>query len=129
MKHNFPKELQKQLSKTDPDRLNGYIEMFDRLLLYNVALNVLPDDAVDDILEKWEQAIKHTINTESTLRTTFLQSTPQGRMARKQKEPDGEAMRLQFLDTLDLAKMIVSRNLQKVDEDDISDDGNDSSIP
>lgn len=111
-------DIHKRISQADPERLSGYIDMFDRLLLYNVAAATIPPKAIGGILEKWEGAIKSIIDNESQLRTNFLESTPQGRLARKQNQPDGEAMRLLFLSTLSTAKEIVSRNLQRDNEGD-----------
>jgi len=51
-------------------------------------------------------------------RTHFLESTPQGRLAKKQQQPDGEDIRLLFLNTLDTAKQIVTRNLQRDEDED-----------
>ena len=114
----IPKDIHKRISEADPDRLNGYIDIFDRLLLYNLAAGTLPSEVLDGMIEKWAKTIKTTIDTEAQHRTHFLESTPQGRLARKQQQPDGEELRLLFLNTLDTAKQIVSRNLQRNDEDD-----------
>ena len=110
--------MHKKISEADPERLNGYIGMFDRLLLYNLAVGSMPPEILDEMIEKWAQTIKSTIDTEAQHRTHFLESTPQGRLAKKQDQPDGEALRLLFLETLSTAKQIVSRNLQR-NEDDI----------
>lgn len=114
----IPKDIHKKISEADPDRLNGYIDMFDRLLLYNLAVGTMPPGILDDMIEKWARTIKGTIDTEAKHRTHFLESTPQGRLAQKQQQPDGEDLRLLFLATLDTAKQIVARNLQRNDEDD-----------
>ncbi|KKK51117.1 hypothetical protein LCGC14_3118170 [marine sediment metagenome] len=73
--------MRKKISEADPERLNGYIDMFEH-------------------------------------RTHFLESTPQGRLAKKQQQPDGEDIRLLFLNTLDTAKQIVTRNLQRDEDED-----------
>lgn len=112
------KSMHKKISEADPERLNGYIGMFDRLLLYNLAVGSMPAEILDEMIEKWAQTIKSTIDTEAQHRTHFLESTPQGRLAKKQDQPDGESLRLLFLDTLSTAKQIVVRNLQR-NEDDI----------
>lgn len=114
--------MHKRISEADPDRLNGYIDMFDRLLLYNLAVGTMPPEVIDEMIEKWEQTLKSTIDTEAKHRTHFLESTPQGRLAKKQQQPDGEDIRLLFLETLDTAKQIVTRNLQR-NEDNIDFDG------
>lgn len=109
--------MHKKISEADPERLNGYIGMFDRLLLYNLAVGSMPPEILDEMIEKWSQTIKSTIDTEAQHRTHFLESTPQGRLAKKQDQPDGEALRLLFLETLSTAKQIVSRNLQRNEDD------------
>jgi len=117
----FSSEIQKRIAESDPERLNGYIGMFDRLLLYNLAVGSMPSELIDELIEKWEQTIKTTIDAESKHRTNYLESTPQGRLAKKQKQPDGEDVRLIFLNTLSTAKQIVTRNLQR-DESDFESD-------
>lgn len=114
----IPKNIHKKISEADPDRLSGYIDMFDRLLLYNLAVGTMPPEILDNMIEKWAQTIKGTIGAEAQHRTHFLESTPQGRLAKKQQQPDGEDLRLLFLETLDTAKQIVTRNLQRNDKDD-----------
>ena len=113
--------MRKKISEADPERLNGYIDMFDRLLLYNLAVGSMPPEILDEMIKKWVQTIKSTINTEVVHRTHFLESTPQGRLAKKQKQPDGENLRLLFLETLSTAKQIVARNLQRNEDDDDSE--------
>lgn len=78
----------------------------------------MPPEILDNMIDKWAQTIKSTIDAEARHRTHFLESTPQGRLAKKQQQPDGEDLRLLFLKTLDTAKQIVARNLQRNDEDD-----------
>lgn len=114
---DFPSEIQQKIQEADSERLNGYIEMFDRVLLYNIAAASLPSEVIDELIRRWEKTVKTTIDTESKHRTHFLESTPQGRVARKQDQPDGEDLRLLFLSTLDTAKDIVSHNLQRNEED------------
>ena len=110
--------MHKRISEADPERLNGYIGMFDRLLLYNLAVGSVSPEILDEMIKKWAQTIKTTIDTEAQHRTHFLESPPQGRLAKKQDQPDGEALRLLFLETLSTAKQIVSHNLQR-NEDNI----------
>lgn len=117
MKKRPDTEMHKKISEADPERLNGYIDMFDRLLLYNLAVGTLPPEILDEMIKKWAHTIKSTINIEAVHRTHFLESTPQGRVAKKQKQADGENLRLLFLDTLSTAKQIVTRNLQRNEDD------------
>lgn len=106
------KKLGKQISKTDPGRLNAYLDLFDKILLYNLAANMLPPNAIDEIIKKWEENIRISINSESTMRTDFLESSIEGRLAKKSNQPDGEQLRLNFLETLDVARNILLRNLK-----------------
>ena len=112
----FSQEMQKKISESEPEHLNVYIDMFDRLLLYSMAASSLPNEVINEMIEHWESAVKTTIDLESQRRTQFLESTPQGRLAKKQNQPDGEDIRLLFLTTLNTAKDIVSMNLKKPDE-------------
>lgn len=111
------KDLQQLIAEADHDRLSGYIEMFDRLLLYNLAAATMPPEAIGMLMEKWEQSIKTAINMESSLRTNFLESTPQGRMAKKHNQPDGEDLRLSSNQTLKTAKTILTRNFEHDEKD------------
>ena len=115
--NDFQSEIHQRMADADPERLNGYMAMFDRFLLYSLVAGVMPSEAIDEVVVKWENAVKITIDSESKHRTQFLESTPQGRLAKKQKQPDGEDLRLLFLETLGVAKDIVYSNLQHDDED------------
>lgn len=110
-------ETNQEMGRADPERLNGYIDMFDRMLLYNLAAGAFPPHIIDEIVAKWVEITKTTIDMESKHRTHFLESSPQGRLAKKQNQPDGEDLRLLCLDTLDMAKQIVTRNLQRDEKD------------
>jgi len=121
-KKKLSDQLKLKIAESDPERLNGYIEMFDRLLLYNIAASMLPPDAVNEMIEKWEDTVKSAIDMESCMRTHFLESTPQGRIAKQQKQPDGEDLRLLSAKTLDAAKMILIQNLQPREDDSGSHD-------
>ena len=88
MMNEFSNEMQKRIAESDPDRLNGYIDVFDRLLLYNLAVNSMPSEMLEMLVGQWDKTIKVTIGTESLHRTHFLESTPQGRLAKKQQQPD-----------------------------------------
>lgn len=124
--NNFSEEFQNQIARSDPERLRGYIDTFDRYLLYTLAVGSMPPEVIDQIIEKWEETIKATIDAESKNRTHFLESTPQGRLAKRQNIPDGEAIRLFYLDTLNTAKNVVMQNMQRHDDeldiDDVDDD-------
>lgn len=120
---DFQKEIQKRIAESDPERLNNYITMFDRFLLYSLVSGVMSQEAINELVKNWEHAVKATIDTESQRRTNFLESTPQGRLAKKQQQPDGEDIRLLFLATLDTAKLIVNANLSGKPEGSDDPDG------
>jgi len=109
---DFTKKIQEKISKADPNQLNIYIGLFDRLLLYSLAANFIPQEAIKEMIKKWEETIKTTINNDASRRTCFLESTSEGRVARKNKEPDGEYLRLLYLESLDTAKQILAKNLE-----------------
>ncbi len=117
MKNDIPPHLKARLDKADPERLEGYMRMFDRILLYNLAAHVMPPDSVNTILDFWEKAVKKTIDMDCQKFTQFLQSTPQGRLASLTGEqPDGEDMRLKYLGAFDIAQEIIASNITKPEE-------------
>ena len=86
-----PQELKKQAAAhSDHDKLDSYMKMYDRILLYTIAANLMPKESIDETIRLWEQVIKKTIDGEATLRTKFMESTPTGRVAKLRQEPDGE---------------------------------------
>ena len=107
------KDFQDRISAADPARLNCYIDMFDRFLLYSLVSNVMPEEAIQEIIQSWERTIKDTIDSECSMRTNFLESTLQGRLCKKHHQPDGEAIRLSALEGFNVAKEIVQSNLKK----------------
>jgi len=112
----IPKNIENQLNKVDPERLEGYMKMLDRTLLYNMAASILPRESMNSILELWEKTVKKSIDMDCQKFTNFLQKTPQGRLASMMEDqPDGEEMRLKFLETFDLAHQIVVGNLTPPD--------------
>jgi hypothetical protein len=112
-------DIKERINKVDVERLEGYMRMFDRILLYNLAANVMHPDTIKDIVGFWEKAVKQSIDTDCQKFTTFLQSTPQGRLASLTgTNPDGEDMRLRFLGAFDVAHEIISANTTKLDIDD-----------
>lgn len=101
------------IAHSDPEHLNVYIDLFDRLLLYNLAANAFSPEAIQELMNQWEKTVKSTIDTESSHRTQFLEATPQGRIAKKNNHPDGEDLRLLFNTTLQTAKHILQQNLSQ----------------
>lgn len=106
-------ELQEQLQDADVERIGKYMEMFDRILLYTVAVNTMPKEALQGTVTLWEKVIKRGINGESQKRTEFLQGTRRGRRARYERQPDGEDLRLGCLKQYDIAKDIILSNLRQ----------------
>jgi hypothetical protein len=118
------KEAKKLISdpKIDFDRIDGYIRMFDRILLYTMAVNLMPKEALDTVMTQWEQIVKKTIDIDAVNRTNFIEGTKLGRLAKYKKEPDGEEVRLSHLKHWKTAKDIVSSNLLANYKDDDFDD-------
>lgn len=113
----IPSKIEDQLAKVDTDRLEGYMRMFDRTLLYNLAASVMSKDDIQPILDMWKKTVRKTIDIDCQRFTEFLQKTPQGRLTSMVgNQPDGEDMRLKFLETFDLAHQIVTGNLVPPDE-------------
>lgn len=104
------KSIVKLIKTTDPARLERNIQLFDRILLYNLAVH-MPKELIEGSIQIWTQAIKNSINIESTRRTEFMESTVPGRAAKINKEIDGEDLRLHSLMQLELATKIISANL------------------
>lgn len=109
------------MTEIDPERMGGYIDMFDRLLLYTMAVQIMPPEILEKLLKKWEHIIKTTIDMESNIRTTYLEETAHGRFETKHERPDGEELRLNNLKTLNMAKLILDNNLQSPEEEENDD--------
>ena len=107
-----PQEIKDQASThTDHDKLESYMRMYDRILLYTLASNLMPKESIDETINLWEKVIKKTIDSDATMRTKFMESTPTGRIAKLREEPDGEDLRLHSIKTWNLAKNIISANM------------------
>jgi len=99
------------------ERVNGYMQMFDRILLYTLAKNTIPQEIIDETIDLWNLAVRKGIDMDASNRTQFLESTQAGRVAKLQKEPDGESVRLHNTHQLKIAQEIISSNLKNGDED------------
>jgi len=121
------REIQKKLNKstTDVMRVGNYMKMFDRILLYNIAVNSMPPEALQETLNIWEKVIKRGINEESASRSEFLESSRQGRKAKYRSEPDGEDLLLNLLEQYEIAKEVIQSNLKKPFETDDDDEEED----
>jgi hypothetical protein len=107
------KELFERIEKCDPSQLNGYIQMFDRMLLYTVAVHTMPREALQAAQQMWLKAARKGIDKEATGRTNFLEGTREGRFQKMMRQPDGEDVRVKHLEILQLAKDIINRNFEK----------------
>lgn len=76
----------------------------------------MPPDVIKTIVRNWEKTVKSTISVEANMRTEYLETTPQGRHARRLKHPDGEELRMHYLNTLDVAKNIITLNVCPPDD-------------
>lgn len=108
------KEIFQRMSEVSPERLEAYHRMFDRILLYTLAANFIPQEHVNAIIETADKVIKRTINLDSNQRNNFLYSTKEGRRERMvNADVDGEYLRLEFLKTWDIVKEIVRANMSR----------------
>lgn len=96
---------------TDQERVEGYLRMLDRILLYNMAVNSMPPEALQSIVKLWDKVVLKSIDLDASLRTHFMEATKMGRAAKFQDEPDGEDLRLHCLDQWKFAKSVVETNL------------------
>jgi hypothetical protein len=112
--------------RADQDRVEGYLRMLDRILLYNMAVNTLPPHALKGIVKLWDKVVMKSIDLDASMRTEYLEGTKIGRLSKLQQEPDGEQLRLHCLEQLHIAREVIENNLLKpriVDElDDDYDD-------
>jgi len=107
------KELQKQLEDADMERIGKYTDMFDRILLYTLAVNSMPKAALEGTVDLWEKVVKRGIDGECSRRTDFLEGTRLGRRAKYEKQPDGESMRLEHLKQCAIAKNVIKSNMSQ----------------
>lgn len=115
------KNIQEILKDSDIQFVGKYMKMFDRILLYTLAVNFLPEDAITGTVNLWDKVIKSGINQEVNGRNEFMENTPAGREAKYQNEPDGETLRLYSIKQWKIARDIITSNLKK--PDDLADSG------
>lgn len=108
-------DLSKKLQESDIQQVGQYMKMFDRMLLYTLATNLLPKSALHGTMKLWEKVIKKNIDGDCKNRTEFLETTIEGRKAKYEQEPDGEDMRLHSLKQFEIAREVVHANLFKQD--------------
>lgn len=116
-----PEEIHKQLKEADMEKLDQLMKMYDRILLYNLAANVMPQPILHDTIKLWDKVVKKTINEDASKRTDLLESSIVGRRAKYAKMPDGEMVRLEALKQWSIARNVILANLQKPDIPEQSD--------
>jgi len=104
------------LNNADISRISGYLQMFDRILLYRLAKGIMPKEDLSDAIGVWSLVAKKGIDLDAKERTEFLETTPAGRAAKLRKEADGETIRLHNTKQLDIAKQIINTNLHMDDD-------------
>jgi len=112
------KQIQKMLSDAPPTAVEAYLRLFDRVLLHSLAVRMLGEEEKEQVLNIWSKAVLKSIDLESSQRTEFMESTPSGRAAKYNEEPDGEAIRLAYLKAYDAVKFIVKNQISQPDTDD-----------
>jgi hypothetical protein len=114
------KQIKTKIRNTDQERVEGYLRMLDRILLYNMAVNSMPPEVLQGIVQLWDKIVHKSIDLDASMRTQFLEGTKLGRTAKLQNEPDGEALRMHCLDQWKLARSVLESNLLNptiIDED------------
>lgn len=121
-----PKDLLERIASANPERLEAYHRMFDRILLYTIASQLIPDEAINKLIGNADKIIKQTIDKDASIRTTYLQTTKQGRKDRIEGAFDGEDVRLEFIKTWEIVKDIVKGNLKSPRNNENNESPNDS---
>jgi hypothetical protein len=110
------KDLIKQINEADVEKIGQYMKIFDRILLYTIAVNSIPKEALDATFKLWDHIVKNGIDEDANKRTNFMESY-EGRKSKYQKEPDGEDLRLFCLKQYEIARNIIKSNLSKKEKD------------
>lgn len=114
-------KVKEMLDNADLGRVATYVGLFDRMLLYAMAVNFLPRETLLQSIDLCEAQIKKTINSEACSRTKFLEGSIDGRKHKFIGTPDGEAVRLHNLAQWEVVKHLIRSNL-RIDKPDASDD-------
>ena len=120
-----PQELQERMKEADFNQIEKLMRLFDRVLLYNLAVHTMPDEFLMKTVEFWDKIVKMGIDRDANNRTDILESTIMGRRAKFGQMPDGEQVRLESLKQWQIARDIITSNLQKPEEPDMFDTGDD----
>jgi len=114
------KEVQKLIENADHERVEAYMHMFDRVLLYTLAANVMSKDAIKSTMDLWDMVVKKGIDMDATKRTNYLEGTTIGRAAKIRQEYDGEDVRNHCLQQCRIARAVISANLHNEDNEEFN---------
>ena len=104
-------ELIEKLQETSPDRVKAYLDILDRAFLQVIISKFLSGEEIKSVLKHWQNQIKIEIDFESSTRNDFLMGTPAGRaLALTSETEDGESLRLNSIDAMEVAKEIAKHN-------------------
>ena len=104
-------DLQELLEQADPQLMENYMRMFERILLYNMATAMMPPEVIEGSVDLWDKVVKKAINSDASRRTDFLEGSLDGRIAKLKKEPDGEDLRHHCLEQHKIARSVIVANL------------------
>lgn len=119
-------ELQQMIRQADPVLMENYMRIFERILLFNIAANMMPTEVIEGSVNLWDKVIKKAINSDASRRTEFLEGTQEGRLAKLQKEPDGEDLRQHCLEQQKITRNVIVANLTRGNS---WEDGNEEEKP
>ena len=105
------KDLDNQIAEVDALRLESYLRLYDRIVLYNLIAQLMSDENIKESINKWELIVKRSIDEDAQARTDFLESTSTGRLAKMHHVKDGESIRLEALQICNIAKMVIQQGL------------------
>lgn len=111
-------DIKQMVEEADHERVHVYMDVFDRILLYTLAANLLPKEAIDASVDLWNIVVKRGIDDDVSKRTNFLESTTSGRAAKLRNEPDGEDLRMHCLKQWEIARNVILANLKYDKKDD-----------
>ena len=109
------REVRKLVENADHERVEAYMHMFDRVLLYTLAANMMPKDAIKGTVDLWDTVVRKGIDMDASKRTNFLEGTTLGRAAKLRKEYDGEDVRNHCIEQWRIARNVISANLHNND--------------
>jgi len=111
------KELISKAQNVDQTRLDAYMRMFDRVLLFIVAAKTMQREELNRAMDTWDMLVRRSIDSDVQSRTNILEGTPMGRVAKLKQEEDGEEYRLDSLEILGIAHGLISRKLKELKDD------------